>query len=41
MHLPLFSVDLAPHFLLGLVMPGGSDLLVLTDGVVQGVLELI
>jgi len=41
MHLPLFSVDLASDFLLGLAVTCGSDFLVLVDGVVQGVLELV
>lgn len=41
MYLSLFSVDLAPHFALGLAVPGGCALLVIVDNVIQGVLELI
>ena len=41
MHLPLFSTDLASHFLLGLAMARGSDFLILVDDVIQGVLKLV
>jgi len=42
MYLPLFSVNLASHFVLGLALSSGCALLVVVfDGVIQGVLELI
>lgn len=41
MYLPLFSVNLAPHLVLSLAVPGGCALLVFVDNVIQGVLELI
>jgi len=34
-------VNLAPHFVLGLALPGGDVLLVVFDRVIQGVLELV
>jgi len=40
-YLPLFSVDLAPHFLLGFAVPGRSVFSVIVNDVIQGVLELI
>ena len=38
---PLFSADLAPHFVLGLAVPGRGILPIIVNGVIQGVLELI
>lgn len=37
---PLFSMDLAPHFVLGLAVPGRGPLLVVVDGVIQSIPEL-
>ena len=41
LYLPLFSVNLAPYFILGLAVPGWSAPLVVIDDVIQGVLEFI
>ena len=37
----LFSMDLAPHFVLSLTVSGRSDLSVVMDNIIQGILELI
>jgi hypothetical protein len=38
---PFFPVDLSPHLGLALTVSSGSALLIIVDGIVQGVLELI
>jgi hypothetical protein len=40
-YLSLFSVDLAPHFILGLAVPGGSVILIFFDDIIQGALEFL